>query len=602
MLARAEVHGARVDQTPRAPVSSRACSSRRDVVMAPLAPAQPGMGGMGAGQPAARRRHRRADAPSPNPNRRRRASPRRTRRPAARRHPQLQTQEPTLPQDPLAIPPGDREAHRHERRSRQATPPETAASAILRPLLRRTERQVPLPHALPALGRAQEAQAAGSTRASSAFYYNRRSPKVDADVALPALLEAPRRGHVTRRSSAPSCTRSATPTARTRRRATTTGSPPLFFEGQTGDGSGYFHIPPLLTFTQHTATTASTSSAPIFCKWKGGPACDPRTADKIDLGVAPFYFYGRDETSEYEVIPPLLHYYRYNEVGESYFNLWGPSSGATPESDASTSSPSTGTAGARTRTHHGLSRSSTTATRATPRTSSSRRSSSGRRGENGENTFATWGYARYRAGPSSTCGRRSTGSTAIRTSGSIASCSSRSSTRALAARRTTSRSSRSMATSSAGLSDDDVDHAALPLHDGHDRLGDGPLPRSSTWAATTDRRTSWSRRSSGTSPRRTRARRSCCRSSSASRTRRRDLAARAEHLLSREAGPRRTRVGVPLLPVVLVRRVADRALVERALRPRGLHARNDVEDAARLHPDYIEQVNGPCHVGCAPSS
>lgn len=63
---------------------------------------------------------------------------------------------------------------------------------------------------------------------------------------------------------------------------------------------------------------------PLFCKWKGGSSCDARTADVLDMGIAPFYFYGRDRTSEYELIPPLLHYYHYSDVGESETNLWGP--------------------------------------------------------------------------------------------------------------------------------------------------------------------------------------------------------------------------------------------------------------------------------------
>jgi hypothetical protein len=62
----------------------------------------------------------------------------------------------------------------------------------------------------------------------------------------------------------------------------------------------------------------------MFCSWKGGPACDLRTADEIDFGIAPLYFYGRDDDGEYEVIPPLLHYYEYAENGDSETNLWGP--------------------------------------------------------------------------------------------------------------------------------------------------------------------------------------------------------------------------------------------------------------------------------------
>jgi hypothetical protein len=83
-------------------------------------------------------------------------------------------------------------------------------------------------------------------------------------------------------------------------------------------------VPPLLTFTQHSSKSGLNIAGPMYCKWKGGPACDPRTADSMDLGLAPFYFWGKSETSEYEVIPPLLHYYRYDEIGDKSTNLWFP--------------------------------------------------------------------------------------------------------------------------------------------------------------------------------------------------------------------------------------------------------------------------------------
>jgi len=62
----------------------------------------------------------------------------------------------------------------------------------------------------------------------------------------------------------------------------------------------------------------------MYCSWRGGPSCDPRTTDSIDLGLPPLYFWGRDATDEYEIIPPLLHYYSYSDIGDSSFNLWGP--------------------------------------------------------------------------------------------------------------------------------------------------------------------------------------------------------------------------------------------------------------------------------------
>jgi hypothetical protein len=106
--------------------------------------------------------------------------------------------------------------------------------------------------------------------------------------------------------------------------------PPFFFEGKTKDGGGYLHIPPLLTFTEHSDRDGLNVIGPLFCKWRGGPACDLRTADSIDLGIAPFYFYGRERGiggkagSEYEVIPPLLHFYSYDAGSDSETNLWGP--------------------------------------------------------------------------------------------------------------------------------------------------------------------------------------------------------------------------------------------------------------------------------------
>src|SRR5690349_22833917 len=57
---------------------------------------------------------------------------------------------------------------------------------------------------------------------------------------------------------------------------------------------------------------------------RGSHTLPPRSADSIDMGVAPFYFFGRDEYSEYEIFPPLLHYYSYTEQGDTSTNIWGP--------------------------------------------------------------------------------------------------------------------------------------------------------------------------------------------------------------------------------------------------------------------------------------
>jgi hypothetical protein len=168
------------------------------------------------------------------------------------------------------------------------------------------------------------------------LYYQRRSEKKDADIVFPFFWNL-RDGATKTTIVGPFLHREA-PTLPPLPRAKGSTGPepeprwgrhdnwfaPLYFEGKSQDGSGYFHVPPLLTFTHHTMRDGLDIVGPMFCKWKGGPACDTRTADSIDLGLAPLYFYGRDERTEYEVIPPLLHYYRYNDVGDSSTTLWGP--------------------------------------------------------------------------------------------------------------------------------------------------------------------------------------------------------------------------------------------------------------------------------------
>lgn len=160
------------------------------------------------------------------------------------------------------------------------------------------------------------------------LYYNRRSKDVDTDVLFPVFWRS-RIGNDTTTIVGPFLHRESAGTPAT---ATSDAVParhdnwlaPLFFEGKKSDGSGYFHIPPLLTFTTHTSHSGFNLAGPAYCSWKGGPSCDLRTADEIDLGVAPFYFYGRDDRSEYEIIPPLLHYYRYSDLNDSWLSVWGP--------------------------------------------------------------------------------------------------------------------------------------------------------------------------------------------------------------------------------------------------------------------------------------
>ena len=233
----------------------------------------------------------------------------------------LQTQEPQLPQNPLEVPADvkarigtdashDVEVGRAPTTERKFYGPyyeETSGKYRFRtiPPLLWGERTMP------------------DDRASIyGFYYNRRGKNHDADVAFPFYWHL-RDYETTTTAVFPFIhrERAATPDAPARH---DNWLVPLAFEGGSADGTGYFHVPPLLAYSEHTAKSGLNIVGPMFCKWKGGPACDPRTADSMDMGLAPLYFYGKTETSEYEAIPPLLHYYRYDEVGDKSTNLWGP--------------------------------------------------------------------------------------------------------------------------------------------------------------------------------------------------------------------------------------------------------------------------------------
>ncbi|AUX23753.1 hypothetical protein SOCEGT47_042830 [Sorangium cellulosum] len=311
----------------------------------------------------------------------------------------IQTQEPTLPEDPLEVPPavekqigtndvGEWERGRAEEIQRDwygLYYGEKSGKYQFRTLFPLwAERKMP------------------GDRATmvTPLYYNRRSKDVDADVLFPFFWKLRSENtHTTivgpfmhRESEG----RPASPGRKAEPGRHDNWLAPLFFEGKSDDGSGYFHIPPLLTFTHHTARGGFNMVGPLFCKWKGGPACDARTADEIDLGLAPLYFYGRDESSEYEVIPPLLHYYHYSDVGDRSTNLWGPLLWQrSREGNVFNVMPfywhSWGKNYDRTTLfpffHYGYEGNSNLLV--TPLFVKAR-------GEEGESTFATWGYARYR--------------------------------------------------------------------------------------------------------------------------------------------------------------------------------------------------------------
>jgi hypothetical protein len=149
----------------------------------------------------------------------------------------------------------------------------------------------------------------------SMLYFRRRSTKVNADVVFPFYWRWQQEEHKTTIVGPVGWHRSP--------KANDTFVAPFYFRGRRPDG-GYLYIPPLLTFLKRNKYGGSTLIGPGFCFWKGGQTCNPETADEINWGIAPFYFAGKNEERRYEFALPLLHYYEYTELDQSWINIWGP--------------------------------------------------------------------------------------------------------------------------------------------------------------------------------------------------------------------------------------------------------------------------------------
>jgi hypothetical protein len=98
---------------------------------------------------------------------------------------------------------------------------------------------------------------------------------------------------------------------------------PLYATGRREKG-GYTLIPPLLTSLHADENGGFNLVGLGYCKWEGGQRCDTRTAQKINLGLAPFYFFGQSIKGQHEIVTPLLHYYRYNSRSQEWTNIYGP--------------------------------------------------------------------------------------------------------------------------------------------------------------------------------------------------------------------------------------------------------------------------------------
>ena len=95
---------------------------------------------------------------------------------------------------------------------------------------------------------------------------------------------------------------------------------PLFFSGN-HTTSGYFHSPPLLTYSQWDKDSALTLSGALFFRKRSGT--------DVDMGLVPFFFVGDNGDIDgarrtYQLIPPLLYYHRYREIEDSSMTVEGP--------------------------------------------------------------------------------------------------------------------------------------------------------------------------------------------------------------------------------------------------------------------------------------
>ncbi len=142
-------------------------------------------------------------------------------------------------------------------------------------------------------------------------YYNRRSPKVDADVVFPLFWRV-RDDDSHLLVVGPFVHRQA-PGENDNWLA------PLYFQGERKDG-GYFHMPALLTTSHWNQTGAFTLVGPYF---------RTRTNANVDLGIAPLFFHGDNGDTDgahktYTLIPPLLFYTRSREIDENRLTIIGP--------------------------------------------------------------------------------------------------------------------------------------------------------------------------------------------------------------------------------------------------------------------------------------
>ena len=148
------------------------------------------------------------------------------------------------------------------------------------------------------------------------LYYQRRSQDVSADVLFPIFWNF--RDHQSHLTAVGPFVHQESPTGHDNWLA------PIFFAGnhtETNGHSGYFVVPPLLTFSWWSPDSSFTSSMALYFRARSG--------SDVDAGVVPFYFHGDNGNVDgarrtYTLMPPLLFYHSWHELEQASVTVAGP--------------------------------------------------------------------------------------------------------------------------------------------------------------------------------------------------------------------------------------------------------------------------------------
>lgn len=149
------------------------------------------------------------------------------------------------------------------------------------------------------------------------LYYNRRSAEHEDDIFFPAMWNLKNPLEKSRTTIVGPFVNRRTP------KESDDWLLPFYATGRREKG-GYTLIPPLLTSLHANEDGGFNLVGLGYCKWEGGQHCDTRTAKKLNLGIAPFYFFSQSIKGQSELVTPLLHYYRYNSRSQEWTNIYGP--------------------------------------------------------------------------------------------------------------------------------------------------------------------------------------------------------------------------------------------------------------------------------------